>query len=149
MDRFPAHFKSTIAVLVNQLAQANGFAYFEGDAVGMWATVQESQGPALGHELHHWAEDPMDPCYEAIIEIGPQTSLDADQIKSMEAIGFIGSAFRVGTQISIADHTGTVAPVTFVGVATVVENMTQPSDPGKTSSMRMWRIKLKATRFVR
>ncbi len=146
LSRFPLEFKSTINYWVTQFANASGVAFYEGDAVGSWATVQESQGPAISTRFIHWAEDPVDPLYEAIVEIGAQTSLDPAQYQSVGLIGVIGRAFSIGSRFRIGDYTGANIPTAFTGVASVAQNLTEESAPGPTSSLRVWRFKLKINR---
>jgi len=147
MGDFPLYVKSTLDALSKALATSAGFQWFEADSVGAWAATQESKEPAVVMSLAHIAEDPMDPCYEAIVELGVQVTLDPTQRVSMKGISLVGTAFAVNGRVEVKNYTGTSAPTAVLGYGTVVEAQTEPSLAGKTSSVRMWSLRMKFVRF--
>ena len=145
MAKFPLCVKSTIDYVTMQLANELDLPVVDMDSAGLFAELLESDAPAIVWAIGSLSEAPIDPLWYVDFDIGAKTSLDPAQYKSLDVLGELSAAFKVGAEVVIRDYTGDTAgaPAGTLFLSAVVAS---PSQPDRLSGVRLLNVQARAIR---
>lgn len=144
-NKFPLHVKSTIDYLANQVAEGLSLPVVDMDSAGLVAELLDSDQTAIVWAIGTLSEAPADPLWFLDFDIGVKTSLDPAQYKSLDVLGELSAAFKVGAEVVIRDYTGDTAgaPAGTLFLSAVVAS---PSQPDRLSGVRLLNVQARAIR---
>ena len=144
---FSLHLKSTIDFHAYNLATAKSLPFLDLAAASIDPAITESDQPAICWTFDDIQEFPIDPMWAASFDIGAMTMLDPSQYISLDIVGAIADAFKIGTSIDIYDYTGDTMPTEATGTLTVVSCGVAPQQQDKVTSVRFVRVSVRAVRY--
>jgi hypothetical protein len=141
--------KSTIDKIGSDLAAASALGTKATDMDDYTATEEifHSESSAVLWELSSMDEDPRDPMYSVVFNIGARTCNDAANYKLAKVLGEISSMLGKDLRIPIKDYSGAVASAPL-GFLHIVKQQSAPQSFDRTSGIRMIQVTARALRWV-
>jgi hypothetical protein len=143
---FSLHLKSTIDYHAYNLAQSKGLPFLDLAAATVDPAITESDQPAICWTFDDIGEFPQDPLWMASFDIGAMTLLDPSQYISLDIVGAIADAFKIGTEFDIYDFSGDDMPTEATGKMRVISCGVAPQQQDKETSVRFVRVGVVAYR---
>lgn len=145
---FDVAVKSSLDKLLNDVAVANGWMYFDIDGAYLTPEIVESKAPAIVISYPGLTANPRDPFYAAVFEVGARTADDPFQYLSKNILGEISLALEVNKGLFIYDHSGSVSGAALLGELIPTSQTPSPSRFDQVSSLSMYQIVAMCQRFV-
>lgn len=147
-NTFSLALKSTIDYQAKLLADTKSLPFIDLAAESFDVDILESDQPAVVWEFASVTEDPMDPLYLVLFDIGVMTMADPSQYISLDYVSMFLDAFRAGRSFQIMDYSGDDAPTQVVGSLFIVSSAITPQQADRVAGLRFITVTARAARNV-
>lgn len=146
-SKFALSLKSTLDYEAKLLADSKGLPFIDMNAEGFETTTLESDQLAVCWEFASMSEDPRDPFYIVMFDIGVAAFLDPAQYISLDTVSMFQDAFSVGRSIAVKDYSGDDMPTQQEGMLYVVASGITPQHAERTTGLRFITVTARAVRY--
>jgi len=148
---FTKAVKSTIDFYALQLAVSKGLPFIDLASERFSTDVLESDQPAVCWEFASISEDPMDPLWLVMFDIGVMTALDPSQYESLDYVSMFIDTFKAGKSFIVCDYS--LAPdeenlPVEAGSLFIVSSGVTPQQADRVSGLRFVTVTARASRKV-
>jgi hypothetical protein len=143
---FSVALKSTIDYHAKILADSKGLPFIDLASAEFDTAVIESDQPAICWDLESIDEHPIDPLYAASFSIGAMAMLDPSQYISLDLVGLVSSAFKIGSDYDIYNYSGDTVG-TMEGKFRVIACGLAPVQQDQSTNVRFISVSIRAVRY--
>lgn len=143
---FSLALKSTIDYLAKNLADTKGFPFFDLASAEFDTALVESGKPAICWDFESIDEMPRDPMWTCSFSIGAMALIDPSQYISLDIVGAISDAFKIGESYDIRDYSGDLASG-VVGRFMIVSCGLAPAQQDQATNVRFVMVSARAVRY--
>lgn len=145
---FSIAFKSTIDKVGKDMATALGVVNFlDIEDTANSSRVIASDASAIVWRFHTLDENPRDPLYTGIFQIGAKTTTDPSNYTIMDLVSQVKAFFKQGTSIDIYNYSGAVVGAKL-GYMFIVQSAVEGQEFDKESGYRFVSIVVQAARDI-
>lgn len=146
-SNFTVAIKSTLDFEAKKLADSRSLAFVDLAAESFSSDILESDQLSVCWDFASLQEDPFDPMYTVMFDIGVMAFLDPSQYVSLDLVSMFLDSFRIGKRFQIFDYSGDNLPTQAVGSLYVVASAVTPQQADKATSLRFVSVTAKALRY--
>jgi hypothetical protein len=147
-SRFILAMKSTLDYEAKLIADSRGLPFIDLDAENFETELLESDEFAVCWQFASATEDPMDPLYVVLFDVGVMGMLDPAQYISLEHLSIFLDHFKSGMTFQIKDYSGTEMPVEVLGTLFVTGSAITPQQSDRATGIRFVTVTARASRHV-
>lgn len=147
-ERFLVAIKSTLDKLGNDLAlaQPTPTKFVDLDDSTAVEAVMSSTDNAIIWELSGFDDNPQDPLYSVVFNIGARTSNDAANYSILTLVGKVREVFPIGAKLEVRDYSDMVMS-DVQGFLFITMINVNPQMYDRTSGIRMVTVSARAQRY--
>jgi hypothetical protein len=146
--QFILDIKSTLDFEAKRIADSLALPFVDLAAESFDSDVLESDEPAIVWDFSSLMEDPQDPMYTVMFDLGVMTFMDPAQYVGLGLIGKFQNAFTVGSRFVVKDYSGDNLPSVSTGTLMVTAISLTPQQADRATGLRFVSVTAKAIRNV-
>lgn len=143
---FTLALKSTLDYEAKQLADQLGLPFVDLNSESFNIEELEGDQPFVCWEFASVNEDPRDPLYLVMFDIGVATFMDPSQYISLDLLGAFNDHFRTGRIIQVYNYSGADMPDTVAGTMFVTASGVTPQQADRAIGLRFITVTARANR---